>query len=271
VSLVTRELLPYDLSWAEVDPSLHPFDSEAALDAVRALEPASRVPVRPVRQRPSDRDEAYAEYGKLCDWAHTEGWEWAQAMTRALAGRYGRWSVGWRWAMDEGDLGGGPVGNWCCTLHSISTPEATLERVAASLCEWREWLEYLARWFDRYPLGTLPAESRRDAWERATTHLVLQTLDRTGSGDAWYGHCQQVLTWFLTRWGVDPEAARGQVEEAIGGRFGSWTTPERTVVDGVAERLAASLEADTEAPADAAEDPYGYTYTSARLHSYLDE
>jgi hypothetical protein len=87
---MTRELLPYDLSWTEVDPSLHPFDSEAVLDVVRALEPASRVPVRPVPKRTSDRDDAFAEYGKLCDWAHSAGWEWTKGMTRALAEWYGR-------------------------------------------------------------------------------------------------------------------------------------------------------------------------------------
>ncbi|WP_052424563.1 hypothetical protein [Streptomyces fulvoviolaceus] len=261
------ELLPYDLTWPEVDPRLHPFDSAGALDAVRALGPASRVPVPPARKRTTDRDEALAEYYKLCDWSYSEGWDWRKAMTRALVERYGHWSTGWCWAHDEGDLGGGPVGAWCCTLHSMTTPEETLERVASSLREWREWLEYLSRWFDRHPLSALSAEDRRDAWEHATHHLILQVLDRTGSGDAWYAHCRQVLTWFLTRWDVDPQTARDLVEEAIGGRFESWIAPKEQLVNDVAEQLAASLETDAEPPVDID----GYRYTSAHVQSYVDE
>lgn len=260
------ELRPYQLAWTEVDPATHPFDHAEALDVVRALGPAGQAPVRPEWKRLKDRDEAYEEFKKLCDWARTVGWEWGEAMTQALVEQYGAWASGWRWSHDEGDLGGGPVGRWCCALHSITTPDETLERVAAALCEWRDWLEFLGRFFDRYPLSELPAEDRRDAWERATHQLILHSLDRTGSGDAWYAHCRQVLTWFLTRWDVDQDTARTLVEDAIGGRFESWTAPENRVVYDVSEQLAASLETDAEPPAD----PGDYTYTSARLHSYLD-
>ncbi|MDN3020549.1 hypothetical protein [Streptomyces sp. S.PB5] len=264
---MSRELLPYDLAWSDVDPRTHPFDPAAALDVVRGLDAASRVPVRPFGRRSSDPDERREEYARLCSWSHTEGWDWARAMTADLIARYGPWSTGWRWAHDEGDLGGGPVGLWCCTLHSIGTPEETLERVAGALCEWREWLEYLARRFDAYPLDAPDAEDRRDTWERATHHLILQVLDRTGSGDAWYGHCRQVLTWFLTRWDVDRRTADALVEEAIGGRFASWTAPEGKLVHEVAEQLATSLEPDAEPPAAVER----YRYTSAHLQSYLDE
>lgn len=258
---------PYHLTWTEVDPATRPFDSAETLCVVRALVPAGRTPVRPEWKPLPDRDEAYAQYRKLCDWSHTVGWEWADAMSEALVERYGMWASGWRWSHDEGDLGGGPVGAWCCALHSITTPEETLERVAAALCEWRDWLEFLGRCFDRYPLGTLSAEDRRDAWERATHQLILHTLDRTGSGDAWYAHCRQVLTWFLTRHGVDQDTAHTLVKDAIDGRFGSWTAPENKVVYAVAEQLAASLETD----AEPATDPGSYTYTSARVQSYVDE
>ncbi|MFD0538950.1 Fic family protein [Actinomadura luteofluorescens] len=50
-------------------------------------------------------------------------------MSHALAERYGRWAVGWRWAHDEGDFDGGPVGSWCCPRDSVTTPEETLTRV----------------------------------------------------------------------------------------------------------------------------------------------
>jgi hypothetical protein len=58
--------------------------------------------------------------------------------------RWGRWVVGWRWALDEGDFGGGPIHAWCCPRDSITSAEETLARVGAALIEWRGWLEELA-------------------------------------------------------------------------------------------------------------------------------
>jgi hypothetical protein len=155
--------------------------------------------------------------------------------------------MGWRWAHDEGDVGGGPVGSWCCPRHSITTTDETLARVANALCEWRSWLEDLAVRFDHYRLDTSSTEERQHVWERATVHLVNHVVDRTNAGDAWYAHCVQVLTWYLTRWGVAESSAREQAEQAIGGRFESWTAPERVLVEDVAERLAASLRPEGEA------------------------
>ncbi|WP_107459292.1 hypothetical protein [Streptomyces colonosanans] len=235
---MTYEFLPSALTWPEVDPRAHPFDPAAARMEIPALAPA--VPARP---RYGKDDPASLQ--KLSDWSWDVGAPWTEAMTRALVERYGRWVLGWRWAHDEGDIGGGPVGSWCCAAHSITEPRKTLARVASALCEWREWLEDLAERFDRYPLGNLPPEDRQDAWERATAHLVTHVVDRTNAGDAWYGHCQQVLTWFLTRWDVTPARAAALVAEAVGGRFESWMEPEQTVVRDVAERLSASLEPDT--------------------------
>ncbi|MFJ9752832.1 hypothetical protein [Streptomyces chartreusis] len=79
-------------------------------------------------------------------------------------------------------------------------------------------------------------------WESAAVDLVMVVVDRTGSGDAWYEHSRQVLTWFLTRWGIDDTRAQVLVKEAIGGRFESWVAPEHQVVQDVAERLALSIE-----------------------------
>ncbi|MEU9133305.1 hypothetical protein AB0D08_35325 [Kitasatospora sp. NPDC048540] len=223
---------PYDLTWAEADPRSHPFDGPSARAAVAALGPARAVPVRPA---------GAAADGAVIRWSHGEGRAWTDTMTEALADHFGDWALGWRWAHDEGDIGGGPVGGWCCPRDSITTPDATLTRVATALCEWRTWLEELAEHFDRYRLDTVPAEDRQQVWERAAVHLVTQVVDRTGAGDAWYGHCEQVLTWFLTRWGVPAGQAQALVAEAIGGRFESWTGPEPDLLDDVAQRLAHAL------------------------------
>lgn len=212
---------------------MHPFDCLSAPAAVAALGPAREVPVRPVGS---------AADGAVISWSRGEGRAWTEAMTIALVERFGRWVLGWRWARYEGEIGGGPMGSWCCPKHSITTPDETVARVAAALCEWRTWLEDLAERFDRFRLDTVPAEDRQHVWERAVVDLVAHVVDRTDAGDAWYSHCEQVLTWYLTRWGVRAATAEALVEEAIGGRFESWSGPEPHVVKNVAQRLALSLE-----------------------------
>lgn len=229
------ELAPRYLCWDDVDPARHPFDSASAPQVVRSLGPARRVPSRP--DLPFGDPAMHA-------WSWDKGKPWADAMSYALAEHYGRWTVGWRWAHDEGDFDGGPVGNWCCPQDSITTPEETLARVVAALCEWRGWLESLAGWFDAYPLDLTSLEDQRILWERAARNLILQVTDRTGCGSGWHGHCHQVLTWFLSRWGVAPGLAQELVDQAIGGRFASWTGPGQGLVDDVAEQLALSLRPD---------------------------
>ncbi|WP_328806806.1 cell filamentation protein Fic [Streptacidiphilus fuscans] len=201
------------------------------------------------------RPEVSAADPAMSDWSHGEGKRWADAMSYALVERYGRWALGWRWALDEGDFDGGPVGSWCCPRDSITTPEETLARVVAALCEWRGWLESLGGWFVAYPLDPALLADQRILWEHAARNLILQVADRTGCGSGWYGHCRQVLTWFLHAGHVTADDARDLVDQAIGGRFHSWTSPDTVLVDDIAERLALSLQPnDTPEPSEATSD-----------------
>ncbi|MFJ6797283.1 cell filamentation protein Fic [Streptomyces sp. NPDC091268] len=227
------ELAPRYLTWDDVDPARQPFEGASLAQAVRSLGPARCVPIRP--------DVPFGD-SVMSAWSRTEAEPWADAMSYALVQQYGRWTVGWRWALDEGDFDGGPVGNWCCPRDSISTQEETLDRVEVALREWREWLECLAGWFEAYPLDLTDIEDDRILWECAARNLILQVVDRTGCGSGWHGHCHQVLTWFLDRWGAAPDVAGRLVDEAIGGRFRSWTSPDTVVVDEVAEHLALALQ-----------------------------
>ncbi|MFD9690906.1 Fic family protein [Kitasatospora sp. NPDC059088] len=228
---MSNALYPAGLTWDEVDPAAHPFDPASAAQVVRSLGPARRVPSRP--------DPAVDPIG--VNWAREAARPWTDAMTHVLIEHYGRWAAGWRWSVGEADVDGGPVGNWCCGSHSITTAEQTLDRVVASLCEWRDWLEHLARWFEAYPLDPETLVADRILWERAARNLILQVADRTGAESGWYGHCQQVLGWFLTYWGVAPEAAERLVRQAVGGRFKSWTAPDTVLAEEVAERLVGPL------------------------------
>ncbi|MEV5378932.1 hypothetical protein AB0L26_23595 [Streptomyces nondiastaticus] len=121
------------------------------------------------------------------------------------------------------------------------------QRCASGADGWRG----LAGWFEAYPLELAAVEDQQILWERAARNLILQVIDRTGCGSGWYGHCRQVLTWFLSRWGVAPDVAEELVEQAIGGRFRSWTGPAAEDIrtfDGAlldparAEALLAALE-----------------------------
>ncbi|PPS69912.1 cell filamentation protein Fic [Streptomyces sp. 46] len=236
-----RTLAPGFLNWDEVDPARHPFDAASAAQVVHSLGPARCVPRRPA--------VPFAD-PVMSTWDRDEATPWADAMSQALVEYYGRWAAGWRWSHDEGDFDGGPVGHWCCPRDSVTTPEETLTRVVAALCEWRAWLESLAGWIEAYPLDLRTVEDDRILWDRAARNLILQVTDRTGCGSGWHGHCRQVLTWFLDRWDVAPDVAGGLVDSAIGGRFDSWTGPDHALVDDVAERLARSLR-----PADRAPSP----------------
>lgn len=75
-------------------------------------------------------------------------------------------------------------------------------------------------------------------WERACTRLVTVVADRTQAESGWYGHCMQVLRWFLAYNGIDEGQTEEIVKNAVGGRFGSWIAPDVSVVDAVSSRFA---------------------------------
>ncbi|MEV7947196.1 hypothetical protein ACTOXX_21820 [Streptomyces rubiginosohelvolus] len=217
------ELWAHTLTWTEVDPSRHPFalDADAAkalTGLVSALLPSPEV----------------AEEDRLRS---------LEPVTEFLMDRYGRWACGWNWSVGEGDTDGGVVGAWCCASHSVTTADETAPLVVAGLLEWRDWLEDLAERF-----ATLAPPSRSSGssvdpwhWERACTRLVTVVADRTQAESGWYGHCKQVLGWFLAYNGIEQEQAGEIAEGAIGGRFGSWIAPDATVVDAVGSRFARAI------------------------------
>ncbi|CCH19045.1 Fic family protein [Micromonospora lupini] len=224
-----HRIFPRSLTWPEVDPARHPFDPTEALEVVRSLAPPVPPPCRWEGSRLVGRTEAD---------------RWRETVSHALVDHYGRWANGWCWSQGEGDYDGGPGDGWCCASDSISSPEETLALVADSLLQWRGWLEDLAERFDRFLPLPDSDKSPHDlvaAWEVAVAQLVNLTVDRTSSDSGWYGHCEQVLSWFLVAADVPEDRHSTLIDDAIGGRFRSWTQPSAAEVVDVAERLARQL------------------------------
>lgn len=61
---------------------------------------------------------------------------------------------------------------------------------------------------------------------------------RSWAESAWYGHCQQVLGWFLTVAGVPEPRHDELITDAVGDRLQCWIMPSSEVVDEIAARLA---------------------------------
>jgi len=208
--------VPWTLTWTEVDPDRHAFAADEAMAIVDGVTP------KPTRRQ--------------------GGAAWTLAVTQALAARFGRWIYGWAWGRDESDLGGGPVGSWCCLYHSVTTPAQTVKLAHEALCEWRAWLEKLAVLFDSLALPAGSLDERTAAWERAVTELVTEVVEQTGAGDAWYRHCAQVLDWFLAHQDVAEARRSALVAEAIDGRFDSWVGPSPELLGEIAQRIAVGVE-----------------------------
>ncbi|MFF0292109.1 hypothetical protein ACFYST_04035 [Kitasatospora sp. NPDC004614] len=206
------------LSWSEVDPDRTPFSLDAdAQDELAAAVLALGPPVG----------------------ASGDRYEFVGQVTDLLVGRYGVWACGWHWAVGEGG-GGGPVQSWCCAGHSLREgPEAASRAVVESLLEWRAWAERLAeRFVELAPVANATGEDRSWAIERAAVRLVTTVLDATSGACGWHHLCCRTLSWYLASVGIEGERAARLVEDAIGGRFESWTAPGFAVVGAVCEDLA---------------------------------
>ncbi|MFJ9419444.1 hypothetical protein ACIRPT_35590 [Streptomyces sp. NPDC101227] len=209
------------LHWDNLDPARHPFtwdeDEEARLCAL------VREWVPPVLS------------GMAGSW---EGEYWcARQVDAIIRERYGNWAQGWNWCYRYG----GVIGSWVTGPSSVTTPDETAARAVAALLEWREWLERLAqRFVELAPPPEASPEDRSWHLERATVRLVTLALD-SGAEGGWHGQAGLVLRWFLTTTGMNQDDAGQAVETAIGGRFESWVTPGRTLIESVGEDLAVAL------------------------------
>ncbi|MGW3018135.1 hypothetical protein [Streptomyces longwoodensis] len=208
-------------NWEDLDPARHPFSwDEDEEDHLRTLVRAWVPPV----------------LSGMAGWWQAEYWCENQ-VDAIIRDRYGNWAQGWNWCYRHG----GPIGSWVTGASSVTTPDETAGRVVAALLEWREWVERTAQRFaELAPPPEAPPEDRSWYLERACVLLVTHALD-SGAEGGWHGQAALVLRWFLTTTGMSRAEAEQAVERAIGGRFKSWVSPERTLIGSVGEDLAVGL------------------------------
>jgi len=237
---------PFALAWADVDPEAWPID---AADGGRAI--AIDVAFEALMSTPQAtgaKDERAGAWRQRAE----------QNIARALGQRFGPWAGGFRWARDEGSVGGGPVSAWCCASHSIQRADETdlmpsAERAAAALLEWRAWLVRLRELFVLHPPIIDDSGGEDDGARRAAiaarldavlAELVATVVEATGAGDAWYMHMGQVLTWYIEHHGGDADLATEAANRAVDGRFRSWIAPaDDAVVAAAADWTTLAIDA----------------------------
>jgi hypothetical protein len=240
MSTVDHTTPPWQLDWRDVDPSTWPAPPDLEARAVAlALDAILSTPLS-LGGAPSSKKNARS------DGVADEGWRSRveQGIALAFARAFGPWANGWRWARDEGSIGGGPVGAWCCPGHSVQPrgerdPTPTAQRAARAVVEWRRWIETLGDTFAAHDPRALvvatASKADRDtavalALDEACGALVALVVETTGAGDAWYNHMAQVLAWYLQFHGADVDAAHKAADAAVEGRFESWTGPSDDVL-----------------------------------------
>ncbi len=227
--------LPWAVPWEDVDPSRHAFNSDRAREviATATVRSSTRFPAAWRDDSTPDRSSNTNE-GRI----RRDRDAWVRHLHIALRHEFGPWTWGWLFSNGTTALLGRNSQMPCCLNHFVTTPEETADKTHRALCEWRRWLEELADLFDTLALPAAQPPARLIAWEHAVTAIVSTVVDRTEASDAWYGHCTQVLEWFLGHQGVPRNLRHQLVAGAIGGRFGSWSGPDPEIVADVAAALA---------------------------------
>ncbi|MTD13383.1 hypothetical protein GIS00_05405 [Nakamurella sp. YIM 132087] len=139
-------------------------------------------------------------------------------MSDALVAAYGPWARGWRFSVDDGEFSTGPVTSWCCTYHSIASPEVTLVRVSLALVEWRSWLEHIRRTFDaRPPFSIRDSETARfQLWQLMTLGRRIDPAGRPDNDRPWCGRARDVLRWFMSGTDVPAEVQEDLLYDVVG-------------------------------------------------------
>ncbi len=228
------------LTWADVDPYTHPFDSDDAREFINPMidEIADRFPKEwldylslPLPadypgSTPFSNPVKFPESMPHQDRMKVQS-ELRDTIGAALTRKFGRWI--------DAEMSRPGHGNFV-------SPRQAAERIHRSVCETRQWVETLADRFGALALPAAPPHARLAALEHAVTELVTLVVEQTEAWDCWYDDCAIVLGWFLEHQGVD--CGDFAIDELLNGRFDSWIAPAPELVADVAAEFALRLEDD---------------------------
>lgn len=208
----THDSYPTSRTWGDLDPIVHPFDPDTALDVVREVvsspDPQSRRP---------------------------RGLWSAQSVAGGLAQRYGAWAFWWAGAVDESPESGAVIQDLPAGSDDV---EQQARRYTSALLQWRAWLEELAAAFESLaPASEADENEIRRARARAVAPLVTLVIERTGAGETWLATCSDVFAWFLESTGMSPVEAEDLADDVVDSEFDSWIAPEAEAVRRVREAI----------------------------------
>ena len=225
-----------DLPWSDLDPGEHSFDPRDLPAIV-----AGALVGQPYRPLSREEKKARKQMRRRHQGAHARLFDVDADLVRA----YGEWARGW--SLSQGN-GGGPVTSWCCAGHSFTADtDATLQRIVASVREWRAYLEAMAALFGelRPELDRARGEdeaARRATLARLTVRLVREVAGHTAAEDAWYPFAEGAAAWLLESSGMPPEEARRRADQALDGKFQSWIAPTEPELARAGEALGEALD-----------------------------
>lgn len=224
----------YDLTWADVDPDRNPFDPRDLAPIVAGA--LVGRPFRPLTKAEKKKRKKRRPF-------YQGGWRPLNDVHFDLVREYGPWAEGWSLAQSSG----GVVRSWCCPSHSYTADtDATLQRIVASLREWRAFIQAMAALFgelrpDLERARAQAPDARRATLARLTVRLVREVADATQTEDAWYGLTEQVAAWLLESAGMPATEARRRAEEALTGKFQSWIGPSDEELEQAGQALHEAL------------------------------
>jgi hypothetical protein len=209
---ITHDWYPTSRTWRDVDPTVHPFDPDTALDVVRE-----------VVSSPDPQS------GRL------RGLWSAESVAGGLAQRYGTWAFWWVGAVDESRDSGAIIRDLPVGSDDV---EQQAQRYTSALLQWRAWLEELAAAFvSLMPPPDADENEIRKARARAVAPLVTLVVERTGAGETWLGACSQVFAWYLESTGMSSDEAEDLADDLVDSEFDSWIAPDADAVSRVREAI----------------------------------
>ena len=215
-----------NLNWIDVDPDLHSYNLESAIEI------ASNV----IESSPHD--------GPL--WKENI----ESKINQSFCDAFGEWANGWNFSKGEGSGNGGVVSAWCCPEHSIFIENGIVDipvsaaKAAEGLQEWHTHLTHIKKIFMQSPFTLTDEQTAANDLYNAFTRIMSIVIVATGSEDEWFTYAEKVVSWYLEYLGFKVEQANLVAKQVIGGKFESWVKPDKETIHRVGHQFIRSTMAN---------------------------